>query len=168
MTPRLYNADDVPGILRIWNQTIRETLATFRAVTFSAEQLADLLEGRAKAGFATFVVGDGQVDGFVTYAQFRGGDGYRHTTEHTILLDAAAQGQGAGRALMAAMEDHARAKGIHSNFAVVSSANPGAVTFHERLGYVEQCVLPEVGRKWDQWLDAHILQKRLSGPGPAE
>ncbi len=167
MTPRLYTPDDVPGILEIWNRTIRDTLATFRAVAFSDAQLTDLLASRADAGFATFVVGDGTVDGFVTYAQFRGGDGYRHTTEHTILLNEAIRGKGGGRALMAAMEGHAAARGIHSNFAVVSSANPAAVTFHERLGYAEQAILPEVGRKWDRWLDAHLMQKRLSGPAGA-
>jgi L-amino acid N-acyltransferase len=62
---------------------------------------------------------------------------------------------------MAALESDARAKGVHSLIAGVSSASPEARAFHAALGFHEVAVLPEVGWKWGRWLDLHLMQKRL-------
>jgi phosphinothricin acetyltransferase len=62
---------------------------------------------------------------------------------------------------MQALEDHARARSVHAMIAGISSANPDAMRFHARLGYVEVGVLPETGRKFGRWYDLHLMQKRL-------
>jgi phosphinothricin acetyltransferase len=100
--------------------------------------------------------------GFASYAQFRGGVGYRHTMEHTIILGPAARGRGLGRALMTAIEDHARAGGTHSLFAGVSAGNPEGRAFHAAMGFAETAVLPQVGYKFGRWLDLVLMQKFLS------
>ena len=45
--------------------------------------------------------------------------------------------------------------------AAISSENPGAIGFHRGLGYREVAIMPEAGRKFDRWLDLHMLQKIL-------
>jgi phosphinothricin acetyltransferase len=104
---------------------------------------------------------DGEVVGFATYFQFRGGVGYRHTLEHSIMLDARVRGLGLGRALMAAVEDHARAAGHHTLFAGVSGANPEGRAFHAAIGFRDVATLREVGFKNGQWLDLWLMQKML-------
>jgi L-amino acid N-acyltransferase len=117
---------------------------------------------REAAGHAFLLAeADGRLAGFVTYAQFRGGVGYAHTMEHTILIDPAARGRGMGRALMAAAEAHARGASVHSLFGGVSGANPEGRAFHLAMGFTEVAILPEVGRKLDRWLDLHLMQKIL-------
>jgi phosphinothricin acetyltransferase len=59
------------------------------------------------------------------------------------------------------LEAHAKASGSHVIVAGISSANPRSITFHARRGFVEVGRMPEVGRKWDQWLDLILMQKRL-------
>jgi phosphinothricin acetyltransferase len=82
--------------------------------------------------------------------------------EHTIQLAPGASGRGHGRALMRAVEDHARMGGAHSMFAGVSGENPEGRAFHARLGYAETAVLPAVGWKFGRWMDLVLMQKFLA------
>ncbi len=149
---------DAARIADIWNPVIRDGIETFNSVEKTTDDVTAMIADRpcvlvAEAG--------GTVIGFATYDQFRGGIGYRHTMEHTIILAPEGQGKGAGRALMTAIEDHARAAGIHSLWAGVSGENTAAVTFHRAVGFEEVTTLREVGRKFDRWFDLVLLQKRL-------
>ena len=124
MTVRDAGAADASAIAAIWNHYIRETLATFNSSEKTADEVRDLIRARAEEGRAFLVwEEDGRVRGFATYFQFRGGAGYARTAEHTVQLAPGAGGRGAGRALMTAIEDHARASGHHVIYAGVSSAD---------------------------------------------
>ncbi|WP_050602893.1 GNAT family N-acetyltransferase [Ruegeria sp. 6PALISEP08] len=153
---------DAPAIAEITNQIIRETLVTFTTDTRSAESIAQDIHARGP-GFLVAEVDD-HVVGFATFGPFRSGPGYAHSCEHSIQLARDARGKGAGRALMAALEQAARAKGIHVLVAGISSANSAAVAFHAALGFEQVGHLPQVGYKWGQWLDLVLMQKILS-PG---
>ena len=153
-------AADAKALAALWNPVIRDTSITFNPVEKSPADVAAIIAERQQAhGF--LVVDDGDLFGFATYGQFRGGLGYRHTAEHTIILSPHARGRGVGRGLMAALCDHARGRGMHSLFAGCSAENPGAVVFHEAVGFRRVAVLPQVGRKFDRWIDLILLQKML-------
>ncbi|WP_439155661.1 GNAT family N-acetyltransferase [Yoonia sp.] len=148
--------DDAPAIAAIWNHAIRETTITFNPVEKTASEVADLTEN------ACLIWEDhDRLLGFARYFQFRGGAGYRHTAEHTIMLADTAQARGGGRALMAALCADARDAGMHTMFAGCSAENPGAVRFHAALGFVTVATLPEVGFKFGRWIDLVLMQKRL-------
>ncbi len=153
-------AQDAEAICAIWNPEIRDTLVTFNSVEKTP---TDIHTMRADKGDGFLVCADqvGDILGFAFYGQFRGGIGYRHTAEHTIVLHADARGRGAGRALMDAICEHARGAGFHSIMAGVSAGNPDGVAFHARLGFVQVGHLPQVGRKFDRWIDLILMQKFL-------
>jgi len=162
MTIRPAGRDDAPALATLWNTFIRDTFVTFNSAEKTAAEVAALIEARRAEGHGFLLAEDGaRLAGFATYGQFRGGVGYARTMEHTVLLAPEARGRGVGRALMAALESHARAAGAHSMFAGVSAANPGGVAFHAAIGYVEVARLAEVGFKAGQWLDLVLMQKRL-------
>lgn len=150
---------DAPAIAAIWNRIIRETTATFTTVEKDPETLA----AQIAAGTPWWVAEvDGTVQGHANYGQFRGGPGYARTMEHSIHLSNLASGQGLGRALMAALEAHARANGVHVMVAGVSSDNPAGQAFHARLGYAECGRVLQAGHKWGRWLDLVLMQKILT------
>ncbi|HWL55040.1 MAG TPA: GNAT family N-acetyltransferase [Paracoccus sp. (in: a-proteobacteria)] len=154
--------EDFPAILAFWNPMIRETTVTFSSEEKTVPGLERMIGARRAAGREFLVAeADGAVLGLATYDQFRGGNGYLHAMEHTIILAAGARGRGTGRALMAAIEDHARAGGAHTMVAAVSGENEAGIAFHRALGYELVGRMPQSGRKFGRWLDLVLLQKIL-------
>lgn len=148
--------EDAVEIAAIWNHAIRETTITFNPMEKSDDEVALLTAKQCLVW-----VEDNVVLGFARYFPFRGGEGYRFTVEHTIMLHADGHGKGGGRALMMALCDHARASGMRSMFAGCSAENSGAVGFHAKLGFQEVATLPEVGFKFGRWIDLVLMQKIL-------
>jgi L-amino acid N-acyltransferase YncA len=153
---------DCAAIVEIWNPYIRTSDVTFNSVEKTAAGLAADLAAKRAAGYPFLVAeADGTVLGFATYGQFRASNGYARTMEHTIILAPGASGRGVGRALMTAIEAHARSAGVHSMFAGVSGRNPDGIAFHAALGYAEVARLKEVGWKLGRWYDLVLMQKML-------
>jgi phosphinothricin acetyltransferase len=147
---------DASQIAAIWNRAIRETTTTFNPVEKTDAEVASLTANACLVWEA-----EGRILGFARYFQFRGGEGYRFTVEHTIMLHQDGHGQGIGRALMDALCAHAKAAGLHTMFAGCSAENPGAIAFHAKLGFQEVATLPEVGFKFGRWIDLVLMQKTL-------
>lgn len=157
MIIRQARPEDAEAIAALWNPVIRDTAITFNSVEKTVETMTQEIAAR----HAFLLAEDDALLGFATYGQFRGGIGYARTGEHTIALAPDTRGRGIGRALMQALEDHAREAGFHSMIAGVSDENPGGIAFHERMGYAQVAVLPQVGWKFERWMDLILLQKLL-------
>jgi phosphinothricin acetyltransferase len=153
---------DAGAIIAFWNPLIRDTLVTFNPVEKTEAEVADSIRAKAAAGHGFVVAEDGGPIGFASYGQFRAGAGYARAMEHTIILAPGARGRGAGRALMTAIEDHARAQGVHSLIAGVSGGNPEGRAFHAAIGYAEVAVVPQVGWKFGRFWDLVLMQKLLA------
>lgn len=153
---------DAQAIADLVNPVIRDTTITFTSREKTALDVAQDIAAKRDLGHGFLVAGEaGSVLGVASYGQFRPGPGYARTAEHSITLAAGARGRGVGRMLLEALEDHARAAGMHVMIAAVSAENPGGVAFHDRLGYARVAVLPQVGWKFGRWLDLVLLQKQL-------
>ncbi len=160
---RLARPGDAAAIADIQNPIIRDTAITFN----SAEKTPEDIEASIR-DLPCFLVAEaeGAIAGFASYLPFRRGVGYGRTMEHTIVLPETARGKGVGRALMASLEDHARAAGVGSMWAGVSGENPDGVRFHARLGYEEIATLPCVGFKFGRWMTLVLMQKWLGDAVP--
>lgn len=104
---------------------------------------------------------DGQVAGYATYSQWRPHQGYRLTVEHSVYVVEAFRGRGIATALMAELVARATAEGRHVMMAGICSTNAGSIALHERLGFTTVAVVPEVGRKFDRWLDLTMMRLPL-------
>ncbi|UWD83703.1 GNAT family N-acetyltransferase [Curtobacterium flaccumfaciens] len=104
----------------------------------------------------------GQVAGYATYSQWRPHQGYRLTVEHSVYVVEAFRGRGIATALMAELVARATAEGRHVMMAGICSTNAGSIALHERLGFTTVAVVPEVGRKFDRWLDLTLMQLSLA------
>lgn len=150
--------EDAAAIVALWNPWITETAITFAS---APKTKADILAMIAARPCFLIYINTG-LQGFATYSQFRGGNGYASCMEHTIILSPDARGKGVGRALMAAVEDHARAAGAHQMIGGVSGENQQGRAFHAALGYHEIAIIREAGFKFGRFMDLVLMQKFLS------
>ena len=49
----------------------------------------------------------------------------------------------------------------HVMVAGIDADNLGSIAFHRALGFTEVARMPEVGRKFDRWLDLVLMQRIL-------
>jgi L-amino acid N-acyltransferase len=74
-------------------------------------------------------------------------------------VDAGFRGRGIGRQLMEAIDAAAERLGFHTLIARIAEGNAASIRLCEALGYAQTGVMKEVGLKFGQRLDVHILQR---------
>jgi phosphinothricin acetyltransferase len=150
----LYNAL-IPTTTGAWTETL-QTLDERRAWFTSQQQ----------RGHPVLVADDGNaVVGFTSYVSFRGDGqwpGYRFTVELTIHVAESHWRIGVGRTLLEALIDRATTSGMHVMVGGIDGDNTESIRFHARLGFTEVARMPQIGRKFDRWLDLVLVQRILN------
>ncbi len=153
---------DLPRILDITNQAILETTALWTITPATLETRGAWMNERLSGGFPVLVAEqDGAVAGFGSFGSFRPHDGYLHTVEHSLYVEPEWQGRGHGRALLEALIERGRTMGKHAMVGGIEAANTASIRLHERAGFLRAGVLPEVGRKFERWLDLLFMVRLL-------
>jgi L-amino acid N-acyltransferase YncA len=161
-------AADVPAISALYNALIATTTVAWTEVPEDLDSRKEWFKKQQRSGNPVLVAeADGAVIGFASYGDFRDATkwpGYRFTVEHTIHVDGTHQGEGVGRTLLETLIARAAAQGKHVMIGAVDAGNAGSIRFHQRLGFTEVARLPQVGFKFEHWLDL-VLVHRFLDPG---
>ena len=161
---------DMRAVTDLSNATILTTTAAWTDALETYEERVAWFEEQRRSANPVLVAetaANGEVVGFATYGEFRDSTkwpGYRFTVEHSIHVREDHWGRGIGRALLEAVIAQAVANDKHVMVAAVDSTNDASIRFHERLGFVEVARMPQIGRKFDRWLDL-VLMQRILDPG---
>lgn len=155
--------DHLEAITAIHNHAVEHSTAIWDEDPVDIADRARWMSDRQAAGFPVLVAVDeaGEVLGFGSYGTWRTRSGYRRTVEHSVYVREDQRGKGLGRALLTALIEHARAAGIHVMVAGIEAGNVGSIRLHERLGFVLEGTMPQVGEKFGRWLDLSFLLLRL-------
>ncbi len=95
-----------------------------------------------------------EADGAIVGAALVGHDGHRGSAYY-VGVEPKLQRNGAGRALMTAVEDWLRGRGVWKLNLLIRRENEGVVRFYERLGYGDQdCVA--LGKRLDGRADRKV------------
>ena len=159
---------DISAITAIYNHAVLHTTAVWNDAPATEIQRLQWLRDRQEAGLPVIVaVVDGVVAGYASYGPFRPFAGYKDTVEHSVYVDPAMHRRGLGRLLLEAIIDRARANGLHVMVGGIAADNEGSIKLHERLGFVQTGLMPQVGQKFGKWLDLAMLQLTLDDrPAP--
>lgn len=154
--------EDLPGIVEIYNEAVRETTGTYDSEPHTVEQRAAWLEQCEAKGFPILVAATGGgVVAWGALGPFVERAGFRHTGVCAVYVVSAARGQGLGTALIEALIAEAKPRDLHTVLAAVDAANDASLRLHEKLGFMHVGTFREIGRKADCWHDVVYLQRML-------
>ena len=95
---------DLPDILAIYNEVIRNSTAVFSDKEVSLEDRERWFDAKMVQGFPVLVAADPSgVAGFGTFGEFRSWPGYRQSVEHSVHVRSDRRRRGVGRALVLAL-----------------------------------------------------------------
>lgn len=150
---------DLPAVVDIYNDAGVGTTASYDLDPVDLADRRAWFDALTAAGFPVLVAvdGEGSIIGYASYGTFRNKAGYAHTVEHSVYVAAGRRSAGTGRLLMDALIDHARQRDVHAMVGCLDADNAASLAFHRRLGFTETGRLPQVGRKFDRWLDVVFM-----------
>jgi phosphinothricin acetyltransferase len=153
---------DLPRIAAIYDEQVRTAISTFdlepRPLSYWEARLASTEPG----DHLLVAAPPGQpVAGYAYSSSYRPRPAYARTREVSVYLDGSARGQGLGRALYDELLARLAADGVHQVLAVVALPNDASEALHRACGFERVGVLPEVGWKFDRWIDTALWGRTL-------
>lgn len=167
ITIRLATENDLPQILDIYNDIIKNTTAVYYYEPHTLEMRRQWFEERKQNGFPVFVAEeDGVILGMSSIGPFRVPTAYRFSVENTVHVAAHARGRGVGKLLMPPVIEAAKELKMHTIIAGIDASNEVSLGLHKHFGFIEVAHFKEVGFKFGRWLDLKFLQLILPHPNP--
>lgn len=155
---------DLPAVRDIYRHYVLNSTVTFEERPKTLAQWRRMLRESAelRLPFLVAVSGTGAILGYAYAQPWKQRAAYRHTVESSVYLGPAAGGRGLGRALMEALIDAIRARGVREVIAVIADQGADAsVRLHERLGFTEIGRMGRVGEKFGRELGIVLFQLSL-------
>lgn len=152
---------DAARLAEIYNYYIRETVITFEIDEIAEEEMASRIAATTGRGHPWIVIEDdnGLVVGYAYADMWRKRIAYQHTVESAIYLDKDAVGNGYGKQIYQALIDRLKTTGrYHAVIGGLTVPNEASERLHRSLGFQDVALFPQVGRKFDQWLDVKMTQ----------
>ncbi|MER7456002.1 N-acetyltransferase family protein [Micromonospora sp. NPDC126480] len=156
---RPMTSDDADRVLAIYQAGLDGGDASFEttAPTWTAFDEAKLPDHRLVA-----VDADGTVIGWVAVAPTSSRAVYAGVVEHSVYVDAAAQGRGVARLLLEALIDSTEAAGIWTIQSGVFPENAASLALHQRVGFRVIGIRERIARHHGRWRDVVLLERRSS------
>ena len=154
--------EDAATIAEIYNFYVTDTVITFEESTVDEKEMESRIVAILDAGLPWIVWEDaGSVVGYAYATPWRKRIAYRFTVETAIYLDKDGAGNGIGSKLYADLIEKLRKRNMHAVMGMITIPNPASIRLHEKLGFEKVAEYPQVGRKFDRWIDVGCWQLLL-------
>ncbi|MGL4818570.1 MAG: GNAT family N-acetyltransferase [Bacilli bacterium] len=151
--------EDLVRIREIYNFAVTETAYTFDIYEKSEQAMLEWFQrygGRYPLIVATI---DDDVCGYACLSPFRPRDGYYYTAETSVYVDPTYHSRGIASTLVDGLLKRSKEIGFHTIIACITEGNDISVKLHQKFGFDYVGCFRHLGRKFDQWQNAHFYQK---------
>ena len=159
---------DVSAIARIYNEGIRDRLATLETEERTPEERRTWLEARDERHPVLVAERDGDVAGWGSLNVFNPRPAYRFVADFSVYVADEARGTGVGSALLAALIERARVLDYHKLVLAAFPFNEAGMRLYRRFGFREVGIYREHGFLDDRWVDVIIMERLLDASSSRE
>ena len=153
---------DISAITDIYNEVILTTNAIYRESKVNPDDRVKWFNQRVDSGFPVIVAEiNGAIVGYGAFNDFRFGEGYSGTVEHSLHVKSENRGNGVGGAIMTQLLAIALKQNRKIMVAGIDSENTRSIEFHKGFGFIETARMPGVAIKHDKRLTLVLMQKDL-------
>ena len=154
---------DLEAITAIYNEVIVNSDAIYRDSAVPVSERIEWFEAKVNDGFPVLVaIASEEIVGYGVFGNFRFGEGYNDTVEHSVHVRSDKRGLGIGKAILAELISIATADKRHVMVAAIDSKNLGSISLHSQFGFIESARMPEVAKKNGSSLTLVLMQKILN------
>ncbi len=151
--------DDLAVINGIYNQSVRASVFAFDLVEKTVDERHQWFSQHNEQYPIIVAQDDEAVLGWASLSPWSSHGAYFCTVELSVFVDETHQGLGVGKMLLREIVARAEALDYHTVIARITGGNEASLHMHRALGFEHIGVMKEVGRKFGQWLDVHLMQK---------
>jgi L-amino acid N-acyltransferase YncA len=159
LTTRLATTDDAAAIARIHNQGIAERIATFATEPRDSAQIAQQLVKKGDRLPTVVVEEGGVVVAWASVSSYRDTPWYAGIGEHSVYVDAAHRGKGAGLLALDALCAACAERGFWKLVSRIFPENAASLALHQRAGFRVVGVYHRHGKLDGEWRDCVIVEK---------
>ena len=152
---------DAPAIATIYNQGIKDRIATLETELRSPEERRQWLAARGPRHPVIVAEADGQVVGWGSLNPFNPRKAYDHAADFSVYVERDWRGKGVGRRLLERLIELARQIGYHKMVLSAFPFNTAGIALYERLGFRTVGIYKEQGLLDGKWVDTIIMEKLL-------
>lgn len=156
---------DAAAIAAIYNEAILNTVASFDTDPKTEADRIQWLQDHGDTHPVLVAELDGAVVGWASLTRWSDRKAYDLCAETSFYVFASHQGQGIGRALLAALLEESRRLGFRTLIARIAADSVESIHLHGKFGFANVGTLREVGFKFDRWLDVVMMQILLTETG---
>jgi phosphinothricin acetyltransferase len=156
VTVRTAETSDLPQIAAIYDEQVRTAISTFDLEPPGQQYWEARLASTSPGDHLLVAVADSGVVGYAYSSSYRPRPAYARTREVSVYLAGEARARGIGRALYEELLRRLHADGVHQVLAVIALPNDASEALHRACGFSRVGVLPEVGWKFDRWIDTAV------------
>ncbi|MCP4359427.1 MAG: N-acetyltransferase [Chloroflexi bacterium] len=150
--------NDIPTITEIYNHAILHTVNTFDTIPKTAVEQTKWYESHRPHYPILVAELEGKVVGWTAVSKWQSKPAYSKTVVASIYVHPDHRRQGIAKALVMALIEAAYTAGFHAIVIAISQGNEASVKLAQACGFTLVGVLKEIGYKFDQWIDVHLMQ----------
>lgn len=155
-------ANDILRITDIYNDAILSTTATFDTETKTVEERMQWFLNHDEKHPVIVAEIDSKVIGFASLSKWSDRCAYDGTAEVSVYIDRNHRGKGVGKRMVEVIALEGERAGLTNLISRITEGNLSSIHIHEQLGFEHIGVMKKAGKKFDRFLDVHLMQKLIN------